>query len=112
MQLKSAFRNWQLSREVPPIDQEHIQPTIPNGSSRSSTTTSTDNNDPDAPLQPLPSHRPNPSRILRMYHVCRREVVAYGKPGLKRDLASWTGIMIIGTSFMMYALFLPNLIPS
>lgn len=100
------FRNWKLSRRIPVIDQQYLQPTTVNDSSQSSTTTSTENHDPNTPLQPATTQRPDLSPFSRVYQVWRQGVAGYGKPGLKRDLASWTGIMILGTSFMMYA---PNL---
>lgn len=47
--------------------------------------------------------------IVKAYRVCKHELATYGRPGLKRDLASWTGATLIGTSLMMYvhALFIP-----
>jgi hypothetical protein len=42
-----------------------------------------------------------PSCLLRVYRSARDEISSYKRPGLKRDMASWTGVTILGTSFMM-----------
>lgn len=88
------FKSWRSPQETPVT-----QSTTSESSSES--TASTESCDTDAPLQPnVPQYSP----WLKVCRAIRKELKRYGKPGLKRDLASWTGVMIIGTSFMMYVL--------
>lgn len=93
------FKSWRRSQDKAVTNPGYPQSTTPDGSSESSTTTSTQELDTDAPLQPSNTQD---SPLKKTCQAIRKELKRYGKPGLKRDLVSWTGVMVIGTSFMMY----------
>jgi hypothetical protein len=40
--------------------------------------------------------------LVRVYTMFTRELGTYSHPGLKRDLASWTGVAFVVTSLVMY----------